>query len=107
MNIRLKSNINLRAMSSSGGLCFLVPFEKIMGYDESDTKYNGYTYVLPWKKTNFTNFAKGQDISVYVEKIDIINKRVYVSQIHWLYMRNIIKDKLGLDVKILKRYLAS
>ena len=45
-----------------------------------------------------------QEISVYIEKIDERNKIVYVSQTHWLWMKNLIKSELRLDVKITKRY---
>ncbi len=41
---------------------------------------------------------------VFVERIDEQRKQVYVSQTHWLFMRNIIEKRLCLDVKIQKRY---
>ncbi len=108
MKIALKSNITLYVMDASDKSYFLTeydPYNEIMGYDEPASWDNsGYTYVLPRNKTCFDDLYQCQEITAYVEKIDERNKRVFVSQVHWLYMRNIIERRLCLHVKILKRY---
>ena len=60
-----------------------------------------YTYILPAGKVCF--LKNDFRWTAIVEKIDIDNKKVYVSQINWLFMRHIIKY-LYSDVKIEKRY---
>ena len=109
MEIKEKTNISLYVMSASDELYYLSEidpyYEMTADYnDEPVAKSSSYTYVLPKIKTYFANFYQCQEISVYIEKIDELNKIVYVSQTHWLWMKNMIKSELGLDLKITKRY---
>ena len=54
---------------------------------------------------NFNSLlTQDQELNVFVEKVDWQNRLVYVSQTHWLWMKNLIKSELDLDVKIIKRY---
>ena len=109
MEIKEKSNIVLYVMSASDEFYILSdsdPYDLIMGYDDEEpaAEDSGYTYFLPKRKTYFANFYQGQKITVYLEKIHELKREVYVSQIHWLWMKNMIKSELVLDVKITKRY---
>ena len=63
---------------------------------------NNYTYILPAGKVCF---LRGDfKWTAIIEKIDPKNKKVYVSQINWLYMLNIIKHLYSSDIIIKKRY---
>ncbi len=77
-------------------------------YDKIIEANNGWEYLLAMNETylydflvNFKNLTK---ILVFVKKIDEKEKRVYVSQNHWSFMKNLLHDVLKIDVKIVKRY---
>jgi hypothetical protein len=63
---------------------------------------DGYSYVLPFKKARFDSQHVPLVVEAFIEKID--GSSVYLSQVHWLFMRNIIEKRLSLDVKIKKRH---
>ena len=65
---------------------------------------DGYVYFLPKLKSCFEFQGQDQELIVFVERVNERRKQVYVSQTNWLFMRNIIEERLGLNVKILKRY---
>ncbi len=99
MEIKEKNNIDVYVADYDDRYFYLVssnPFEEYYIHD-------GYNFILPKVKACLKEFPRQFDeINAYIEKI--AGQRVYLSQVHWLYMKNIIKDKLGLDVKIKKRY---
>lgn len=74
------------------------------GNPNPDIEPDGYIYILLKRKSCFKFKGQDQELIVFVEKIDRQNNWVYVSQTHWLWMKNLIKSELGLDVKIIKRY---
>ncbi len=66
-------------------------------------QYDGYNFILPKTKACLKKFPyRFEEINAYIEKIN--GQTVYLSQVHWLYMKNLIRAELGLDVKIKKRY---
>ncbi len=100
MEIKEKTNIKLY-FAGYGADCF------ILSRKDDILEYGGdeYLFILPWDKAfAHDSFYQGKFIEVYVEKIDLQKKHVYVSQTHWLWMKNMIKSELGLDIKITKRY---
>ncbi len=99
MEIREKSNITVYVADFDEQFFYLVSSDPLEEYYIHD----GYNFILPKTKACLKEFPRQFDeINAYIEKI--AGQRVYLSQVHWLYMKNIIKDKLGLDVKIKKRY---
>ena len=107
MKIREKTNVNLFIVSDSDEfieLSYVNPWDAEWDYNKIIGANGGYMILLPKNKTYSHDFYQCKEITAYVEKIDEINERVYVSQIHWLYMRNIIENRLHLPVKIIKRY---
>ena len=73
-------------------------------FDHGSPNWDGYIYILPRKKACFEFKSPNQELLVFVEKVEQQRKYVWVSQTHWLFMRNLIEKRLNLDVKILKRY---
>ena len=65
-------------------------------------------YILPKEKACLAEFpCQFTEITAYIEYIEKEaggRHQVYLSQTNWLYIKNLIKDELGLDVKIKKRY---
>lgn len=100
MEIQEKTNVTLYLQDYIDD-SFILTFYDIL---EPDWDRDGYLYILPKTKAFFKFVHQGQQIIAYVEKIDENKKRVYVSQSHWVFMKNLIKSELGLDVKIKKRY---
>ena len=105
MKIREKTNIKLFLGDETENYyilsnCSIFDYGNPNPYIEPD----GYTYILPKRKSCFQFKGQDQELFVFVEKVDGQNKLVYVSQTHWLWMKNLIKSELGLDVKIIKRY---
>jgi hypothetical protein len=100
MEIKPKSNIMLYLTSETDNFFHLSPWDVFDPEFGSD----GYHYLLPKSKAHFKFISQDQELIVFVEKIDETKKEVYLSQTHWLYMKNLIKSELELDVKIIKRY---
>ena len=72
--------------------------------------YNGgYEYLMAPEETYLYDFLIknlriiNKTIPVFIKKIDEKEKKVYCSQNHWIFMKNIIFDKLKINVKIIKR----
>lgn len=100
MKIQEKTNIKLYLLSQEDNYYFLLNCDVL----DPNSNPDGYTYILPMQKSCFEFKGQGQELIVFVEKVDERIKQIYVSQTHWLFMRNIIEKRLLLDVKILKRY---
>ncbi|MHB1661944.1 MAG: hypothetical protein ACYCSQ_09735 [bacterium] len=98
MEIKPKSNIMLYLTSETDNFFHLSPWDVF----DQEFGSDGYTYLLPKSKAHFKFISQDQELIVFVEKIDEIKKEVHLSQIHWLYMKNLIKSELELDVKIIK-----
>ena len=99
MEIKEKSNIIGYVADFDEQFFYLVSSDPMTENYESDN----YIYILPKTKACLKEFPyQFMEITAYVEKVD--GRKVYLSQVHWLYMQNIIKAELSLDVKILKRY---
>jgi tRNA U34 2-thiouridine synthase MnmA/TrmU len=105
MEIREKTNIKL-FLGDEAENYYILSNCSIFDYGNPnpDIEPDGYTYILPKRKSCFQFKGQDQELNVYVEKVNWQNKLVYVSQTHWLFMRNVIENRLGLHVKILKRY---
>ncbi len=103
MKIREKTNVKLYLISQDDD-CYILSNCDTFDFIDDTGLYDGYMYILPFKKANFEFRGQDQELQVFVEKVDEKIKQVYVSQTHWLFMRNIIENRLGLPVKILKRY---
>ena len=77
-------------------------------YDKIIDANNGWEYLLQVKETylydSLVNLKKFTNVPVFIKKIDEYEKKVYCSQNHWSFMKNIIHDFLKIDVKIVKRY---
>ncbi|RZV38318.1 MAG: hypothetical protein EVJ48_07140 [Candidatus Acidulodesulfobacterium acidiphilum] len=105
MKIREKTNIKLFLGDETENYYILSNCSIFdYGNPSPDIEPDGYTYILPKRKSFFQFKGQDQELLVYVEKVDRQNKLVYVSQTHWLWMKNLIKSELGLDVRITKRY---
>jgi tRNA U34 2-thiouridine synthase MnmA/TrmU len=105
MEIREKTNIKLFLGDETENYYILSNCSIFdYGNPNPDIEPDGYRYILPKRKSCFQFKGQDQELLVYVEKVDRQNKRVYVSQTHWLFMRNVIENRLGLQVKILKMY---
>ena len=105
MEIRGKTNIKLFLGDETENYYILSNCSIFdYGNPSPDIEPDGYTYILPKQKSCFQFKGQDQELLVYVEKVDRQNKLVYVSQTHWLWMKNLIKSELDLDVKIIKRY---
>ncbi len=99
MEIKEKSNIIGYVADFDEQFFYLVSSDPMTENYESDN----YIYILPKTKACLKEFPyQFTEITAYVEKVD--GRKVYLSQVNWLYMKNIIKAELALDVKILKRY---
>ncbi|MHB1661380.1 MAG: hypothetical protein ACYCTD_04690 [bacterium] len=101
MEPKEKTNIKLYIHDFDDDFFVLSP------WDPLETPYydtGGYRYFLPKAKAFFKFHYQFQEVVSFVEKVDEVKKEVYLSQAHWLYMKNLIKSELGLDVKIIKRY---
>ena len=79
-------------------------------YEKIVVDYNGgYEYLMAPEETYLYDFLIknlriiNKTIPVFVKKIDEKEKKVYCSQNHWIFMKNIIFDKLKINVKIIKR----
>ena len=79
-------------------------YEKIVvGYND------GYEYLMAPEETYLYDFLIknlriiNKTIPVFIKKIDEYEKKAYCSQNHWIFMKNIIFDKLKINVKIIKR----
>ena len=78
-------------------------------YDKIIEANNGWEYLLAMDETYLYDFLIknlriiNKTIPVFVKKIDEKEKKVYCSQNHWIFMKNIIFDKLKINVKIIKR----
>ena len=105
MEIREKINIKLFLVDEMENY-YMLSNCSIFDYDNPnpDIEPDGYTYILPKRKSFFEFKFQNQELLVFVERVDEQRKQVYVSQTHWLFMRNVIENRLGLQVKILKRY---
>lgn len=100
MEIKPKTNIALYLLDESDDFLILSYWD----ISDPDLGDEGFRYLLPRNKAYFKFYRPYQEVISFVEKIDENKKRVYLSQTHWLFMKNLIKSKLGLDVKIIKRY---
>jgi hypothetical protein len=101
MAVQEKTNIKLYIHDLDDDFFVLSP------WDPLETPYydtGGYRYFLPKAKAFFKFRYQFQEVVSFVEKVDEVKKEVYLSQAHWLYMKNLIKSELGLDVKVVKRY---
>ena len=105
MEIREKTNIKLFLVDEMENYYMLSNCSIFdYGNPNPDIEPDGYTYILPKRKSCFEFKLQNQELLVFVERVDEQRKQVYVSQTHWLWMKNLIKYELGLDVKITKRY---
>ncbi len=102
MEIKEKTNVKLY-LTSQGEDCYTLSNCSIWDFDNPGLN-DGYTYILPFNKANFEFHGQDQELLVFIERVDEKRKRAYVSQTHWLFMRNIIEGRLHLPVKIIKRY---
>ena len=99
MEIKEKSNITVYVADFDENFVDLVSSDPMTENYVSDN----YIYILPKTKACFKEFPhQFMETTVYIEKIT--GREVYLSQVHWLYMKNLIKAELGLEVKIIKRY---
>ena len=77
-------------------------------YDKIIEANDGWEYLLQVKETYLydflVNLKKFTNVPVFIKKIDEYEKKVYCSQNHWSFMKNIIHDFLKIDVKIVKRH---
>ena len=105
MEIIEKTNIKL-FLGGETENCYILSNCSVFDYGNPnpDIEPDGYRYILPKQKSCFKFEGQDQELFAFVEKVDGQNKLVYVSQTHWLWMKNLIKSELGLDVKIIKRY---
>ena len=105
MQIKEKTNIIVYLMDETDD-CYILSNVTTFAHSDPDPDIapDGYVYFLPKRKSCFEFQGQDQELLVFVEKVDQQKKRVYVSQTHWLFMRNIIEERLGLNVKIVKRY---
>ena len=105
MEIREKTNIKL-FLGDEAENYYILSNCSIFDYGNPNPgiEPDGYRYILPKRKSCFEFKFTDQELNVFVEKVNRQNKLVYVSQTHWLFMRNVIEKRLGLHVKILKRY---
>ena len=78
-------------------------------YDKIIEANNGWEYLLQVNETYLYDFLIknlkiiNKTIPVFIKKIDEKEKKVYCSQNHWSFMKNLIHDVLKIDVKIVKR----
>ena len=109
-----KKNINLFAVDiaedKSIRLCNGDPTSLNWDYEKIVAEYNdGYEYLMSQSETYLYDFLIknlriiNKTIPVFIKKIDEKEKKVYCSQNHWIFMKNIIFDKLKINVKIIKR----
>ncbi len=99
MEMKEKNNITVYVADFDERYFYLVSSDPMEEY----YRHDGYNFILPKTKACLKEFpCQFKEINAYIEKI--AGRRVYLSQVHWLYMKNLIKDELGLDVKIKKRY---
>ena len=77
-------------------------------YDKIIEANNGWEYLLQVNETYLYDFLfnlkKLTKIPVFIKKVDEKEKKIYVSQNHWSFMKNLIHDVLKIDVKIVKRH---
>ncbi|MCL4321177.1 MAG: hypothetical protein M1478_06845 [Deltaproteobacteria bacterium] len=100
MEIKPKTNIALYLMNKTTDYFELSLRDPFNPESEDD----GYTYILPKSKAFFRVWGQFRVVICLIEKVDESKKTVYLSQTHWVWMKNLIKYQLGLDVKITKRY---
>jgi hypothetical protein len=109
-----KKNINLFAVDiaedKSIRLCNGDPTSLNWDYEKIVAEYNdGYEYLMSQSETYLYDFLIknlriiNKTIPVFIKKIDEKEKKVYCSQNHWIFMKNLIHDVLKIDVKIVKR----
>ena len=109
-----KKNINLFAVDiaedKSIRLCNGDPTSLNWDYEKIVAEYNdGYEYLMSQSETYLYDFLIknlriiNKTIPVFIKKIDEYEKKVYCSQNHWSFMKNLIHDVLKIDVKIVKR----
>ncbi len=105
MEIKEKTNIIVYLVDETDNY-YILSNATTFDYDNPnpDICPDGYTYILPRKKACFEFKGQDQELLVFVEKVNQQRKQAYVSQTHWLFMRDVIEKRLHLDVKILKRY---
>jgi tRNA U34 2-thiouridine synthase MnmA/TrmU len=105
MEVREKTNIKLFLGDETENYYILSNCSVFdYGNPDPDIEPDGYSYILPKRKSCFKFKGQDQELLVFVERVDVQRKQVYVSQTHWLFMRNVIENRLGLHVKIIKRY---
>ncbi len=105
MEIREKTNIKL-FLGDEAENYYILSNCSIFDYGNPNPgiEPDGYRYILPKRKSCFEFKFTDQELNVFVEKVEQQRRYVWVSQTHWLFMRNMIEKRLCLDVKILKRY---
>jgi hypothetical protein len=79
-------------------------------YEKIVVDYNGgYEYLMSPEETYLYDFLIknlkiiNKTIPVFVKKVNEKEKKIYCSQNHWIFMKNLIHDVLKIDVKIVKR----
>jgi hypothetical protein len=76
-------------------------------YDKIIEANDGWEYLLARNETYLYDFLfnlkKLTKIPVFIKKVNEKEKKVYCSQNHWSFMKNLIHDVLKIDVKIVKR----
>ena len=79
-------------------------------YDKIIEANDGWEYLLARNETYLYDFLIknlkiiNKTIPVLVKKVNEKEKKVYCSQNHWSFMKNLIHDVLKIDVKIVKRH---
>ena len=79
-------------------------------YDKIIEANNGWEYLLAMNETYLYDFLIknlkiiNKTIPVFVKKVNEKEKKIYCSQNHWSFMKNLIHDVLKIDVKIVKRH---
>ena len=77
-------------------------------YDKIIEANDGWEYLLARNETYLYDFLfnlkKLTKIPVFIKKVNEKEKKVYCSQNHWSFMKNLIHDVLKIDVKIVKRH---
>ena len=80
MEIKEKTNVKLYLTSQTDDYYIL---SNCCCFDFDDPEiFDGYTYILPFKKANFEFHGQDQELLVFIERVDVKRKRAYVSQTH-------------------------